>query len=141
MKRYTTNQPATYGLYVSARPLDVQLIGADGETLRGREGASYRRLPMWAVVALGPALGGVFVMAFPLLVIAAVLGTLATLAVRAVTTRHAYVAQSTWQPAVSFFDARAEGPDAAPKAPESADGVADLQAEVARRAEGEKREL
>jgi hypothetical protein len=137
MKRYSNNQPAPYGLYVSARPMDICFVGSEGEEITGREGASYRRLPTWFIALLAPALGGAFVMAFPLLVIATVLGTLAVAAFRALSGSHAYVAQSSWQPAAAYFDGKPTADDATPTA---APELEALEAEVALRADAEKRE-
>ena len=137
MKRYSSNHPAPYGLYVSARPMDIHFVGSDGEDLAGREGASYRRLPTWFIALLAPALGGAFVMAFPLLVIAAVVGTLAVGAVRAFSGRHAYVAHSNWQPAAAYFEGKRGADDSSPTADPELEA---LEAEVALRAAAEKRE-
>ena len=137
MKRTMNHEPATYGLYLSTRPLDLRFVGADGEALDGRDGASYRRIPTWLAVLVGPILGGLFVIAFPLIAIVAFLGTAITAAVRAATHRHAYVARSTWQPAVSFFDAKADDAktDSAPAAE-----LGELHREVSTKADAEKRD-
>ncbi|PKN56910.1 MAG: hypothetical protein CVU56_13795 [Deltaproteobacteria bacterium HGW-Deltaproteobacteria-14] len=76
-------------------------------------------------------------MAFPLLVIATVLGTLAVAAFRALSGSHAYVAQSSWQPAAAYFDGKPTADDATPTA---APELEALEAEVALRADAEKRE-
>jgi len=136
MKRYASHQPATYGLYFSTRPMDLRFVGADGENLDGHEGASYRRVPMWLAVLLGPVLGGIFVIAFPLIVIGALIGTTATAAVRALTHRHAYVARNTWQPAASYFDAKAD--DAKRREDAAAAELSDLEDEVGAKADAEK---
>ena len=135
MKRYSATQPAPYGLYISPRNFDIRFVGADGEPLEGKDGATYRRIPTWLVVVFGPALGGIFVLAFPLLVIAAIVGTLGAAAFKALSRRHGYVARGGWQPAAAYFDkkqeARAEGD--APAAE-----LDDLQAEVTPKADAEK---
>lgn len=136
MKRFETGQRAPYGIYVAPRAMDIRLVGADGEVLEGRRGASYVHLPTWMVVALGPALGGVFVMAFPLLVIAGAITMLGAVVARKVTGRHAYVARGGWAPAAAFF--KGDGTEGA-KA-EAAPELAQLEAEVAARAANEKQD-
>ncbi|TNF35365.1 MAG: hypothetical protein EP329_06280 [Deltaproteobacteria bacterium] len=137
MKRYENGTEAPYGLYLSASPIDVRFVGAEGEALDGREGARYLHLPAWMVVALGPALGGAFVMAFPLLVIAAVLGLALTLTFKGLGTKHSYVARANWQPAAAYFDQGATGDDVDPLWDAE---MAALEREVMARAEIEKRQ-
>ncbi len=81
MRTYRHGETARYGLYLSAWPPDVRFVSADGETLEGVDRASYMRLPTLLVVLLGPVIGGLFVLLFPLVVFAAVaygVGTLVT---------------------------------------------------------------
>ncbi|TNF28484.1 MAG: hypothetical protein EP329_17805 [Deltaproteobacteria bacterium] len=136
MKRYETGETATYGIYIARNMFDVRFVGADGEALEGRKGGSYMRLPTWLVVAVGPALGGMFVMAFPLLVIATIFGTLGVGLFRKLGgQRHAYVARSGWQPAAAYFKHdQTEGGGEGAGDPE----MAQLETEVAERAEAEK---
>ncbi|PKN54520.1 MAG: hypothetical protein CVU56_26115 [Deltaproteobacteria bacterium HGW-Deltaproteobacteria-14] len=137
MKRYNANQPAPYGLYISPRHLDIRFVGADGEPLEGKAGVEYRRIPTWLIVVFGPALGGIFVLAFPLLVLGAVIGTLGAAVVKAFGHRHGYVARSGWQPAAAYFDKK-QGPHAEGEA--RAPELDDLEAEVTPKADAEKRE-
>ena len=140
MKRYTAQQPAPYGLYLSARPLDLRFVGAEDEPLAGRDGASYRRIPTLLVVLLGPALGAAFVLAFPLVLAAVLVGFAVSAISRGVSAhRHAFVARTRWQPAASYFEARTDAPRAPKFHDDDPDGFAALEAEVARRAEIEKR--
>jgi len=136
MKRYETGEAAPYGIYIARNVMDVRFNGADGEALEGRAGGRYLRLPTWLVVAVAPALGGAFVLAFPLLVIAAIVGTLGVGAARKLGgNRHAYVARSGWQPAAAYFKQEQASAGDAGDDPE----LAELEAEVAARAEAEKR--
>lgn len=135
MKRYSAHQPAPYGLYISPRRLDVRFVGADDETLDGREGAVYRRVPSWLAVLLAPALGGVFVLAFPIIVVAAIVGALGGALFKNVGHRHGYVARSGWQPAASYFDKTATPRD---EGEHKDDELTDLDAEVGPKASAEK---
>lgn len=118
MERYTRNQPVKYGVYVASRPPDICMVGEDGERLDGKAGASYLRLPTWSLFALAPALGGLFVFAFPALVVVA-LGYAAVLAVwkpaAKVANEHAYVAQMRWTPEAAYLQ-HDEGQEANPEA-------------------------
>ena len=136
MKRYETGESACYGIYLGQNLLDVRFVGADGETLEGRRGGRYLRLPTWLIVVLGPALGGAFVMAFPLLVIAAVVATLGSVVVRKLAGRHAYVARAGWQPAAAYF----KHDQAEAGAPLDNPELTELAAEVTARAAAEKRQ-
>ena len=140
MQRFANGSQAPYGLYVSTKPFDIRLVNGAGERLQGLQGASYMRLPMWMVVAFGPAFGGAFVLLFPLLVLAsplaALLGRLQTadspsLAVTS--------ARGGFQPAMSYFKGDGEAQDGAQThgaGPASNPEVADLQGEVEARKGG-----
>jgi hypothetical protein len=140
MKRYETGSEAPYGLYISGRPLDIRFVGADGESLEGQPGAKYGRLPMWTVVALGPAMGGFFVVAFPLLVIGALLVALSRAIASKLADQTAWVARGGYQPVAAYFKGDEESTAAAEPtdAVEGASGLEDLEGEVAERAEREK---
>ena len=106
MKFHQTMQPAPYGLYISTRPFDVRFVGADGETLDGLPGASYRRVPTLLALLLAPMLGGAFVIAFPILVIVAAVVGIARVAVREVRKaagEHAWLASPRWEPSTSYL--------------------------------------
>lgn len=134
MKRYETGEPAPYGIYLARNKVDIRFVGADGEGLEGRKGGVYSRLPTWLVVLVGPALGGMFVMAFPLLVIASIIGTLGVALVRKLGGNHAYVARAGWQPAAAYFKKDQAEPGTAEQDP----ALEQLEAEVAVRADAEK---
>lgn len=135
MKRYDANQPAPYGLYLSTRPFDIRFVGAEGEPLEGKDGASYRHVPTWLAVLLAPALGGAFVLAFPIIVLVAIFGAIGGALFKGVGKRHSYVARNGWQPAAAYFDkkdaSRTDGDT-------PADELADLDAEVGPKAAAEK---
>ena len=122
-------------MFVTANPPDVRFVGADGESLEGSEGAKYLHLPMWTVVALGPALGGFFLISFPLLVIGALMVALSRNIAGKLADQHAWVARAGYQPVAAYFT----GTDS-PEASEVDNGLEDLEAEVRERAAREKQE-
>ncbi len=128
MKRYENDSQAPYGMYLSTRPFDVRLVNGHSDRLEGIEGASYRRLPMWLVVALGPILGGAFVLLFPLVVLASPIAALLHRGQASVVEEHAYVARGGFQPAMSYFKGEQATDEPDPQ-------VADLADEVQTRVE------
>ncbi len=123
MKRYENNSQAPYGMYLSTRPFDVRLVNGHSERLEGLEGASYRRLSMWLVVALGPILGGAFVLLFPLIVLASPVAALLHRSQSAVVEEHAYVARGGFQPAMSYFKGEQGADEQDPQVADLADEV------------------
>jgi len=148
MKRHNHNDVVGYGIYCSPRSLDVRFVGADGEALAGKPGAQYIRLPMILALAVGAVLGGAFVMAFPLIVLAAtVYGVSRAVANRVgrAFEKRAYLAMLRWEPVGSYLngsrkrDAEARSDETDGQAPTGAptDDLADLRDEVADRREKE----
>jgi hypothetical protein len=133
MKSYEANKPARYGLYLSTRPMDIRFVGADGEDLDGVSGASYRRMPTWAVIAAGPVLGGAFVLAFPLLVILASIACIARLVatrVKSAAGEHAHLAMPRWEPSTAYLN-KGKGDKAERKG--EGDELIDLEERVAKK--------
>ncbi len=143
MKTYQNGQSAPYGVYVSFAWPDVRFVGADGESIDGVRRGRYRKVPTLLVIAAGPLLGGLFVITFPVLVIAAtlaVLGQALADRVRLAADRHAYVAEGRFEPAVAYLNhAQTERPagDESPTA-ETESGLADLEKAVDERRAEEK---
>lgn len=71
MKTQTAGQPANNGMYISYRDWDLQIVSNDGDTLGGETGHEYRRIPLLMLVLLSPAIGGVYALAFPVVIFAA----------------------------------------------------------------------
>jgi len=141
MKTYETNKPAPYGVYFSMKPIDVRFVGAEGETLEG-PARSYKRLSMIAVALLGPVLGGVFVFAFPALVLLGVLYTVIKGAVAKVRTsadEAAQVASLRWAPGASYLN-KIHDPNAGDAGAPRADELDGLRAEVDARRSTESQE-
>lgn len=128
MKTYKTTQAAPYGLYMSAHPIDVRVVGATGEALEGLPDATYRRIPTPLALSLSPLLGAGFVIAFPVLILAAVATGVLQLLLRPlheVLTDHAWLASPRWQPAASYL---AKGDK--PKAKREPEELAELRKAV-----------
>lgn len=139
MKTWKSGQKVTYGVYVSTKPFDVRFVGADDETLDGRTGAEYRRIPTLLMVAMAPVLGGVFVMAFPAVVVLLAvvgLGRFAWRQVAGVTGDTAHLAVMRWEPSTSYLKNTTETPADAKPAPDAA--LSDLRDEVKARRDDEK---
>lgn len=71
MKTHQAGQPAGSGMYVSFRDWDLQIVSTDGETLQGDTGHAYQRVPLLMLVVLSPLIGGLYAMAFPVVIFAA----------------------------------------------------------------------
>ncbi len=131
MARYENHARAPYGLYVSTRPVDARFVGAEGERLDGIEGATYRRIPTPLAVLLAPVFGGLFVMAFPVVIFAAIFTAIARMVgagAREAATSTARVATARYATAAAFVDGKGED---RPEGTE--EELADLEAEVADR--------
>jgi len=66
-----SGEPAPSGVYVNLRRLDVRIVSGDEPRLTGLPGVDYRRLPLAAVIVLGPVFGGTFAMSLPFIVLLA----------------------------------------------------------------------
>lgn len=66
-----TGQLAPAGVYVSVRHADLQVVSGAERFLRGLPGATYRKLPLIAVVVLGPVVGGIFAISLPFIIFVA----------------------------------------------------------------------
>jgi hypothetical protein len=55
------------GHYIHGKSFEFATVEKDGGTLPGGPEASWVRIPVWLVVAAAPALGGLFVVTFPLI--------------------------------------------------------------------------
>lgn len=127
---YSVNTEAPYGLYLSLSPVDVRFVGSTGEALDGLQGARYVRLPTWLLVATGPLVGAAFVVALPVLIVAAMfLAGVHALSHTDLAQRHAYVARGGFDPSASYFRGASGRPTAIDPA------LADLADEVQARIE------
>ena len=142
MTTYRNGTQAPYGLYLSTRPLDVRFVGADGESLEGREGAEYKRLPGLLLLVAGPVLGGAFVIAFPAVIFAAVaigIYELSARALRSFAHGSAPAVRFRWQPAAAYLSNDARSEDSQAEEPDEDEELKALEDEVeaARNAEND----
>ncbi len=63
--------PVKSGYYLDAKGLKFTRIERDGDALPGGPGARWTRVPVAVVLAAAPVLGGLFVVAFPIIGVAA----------------------------------------------------------------------
>ncbi|OIP29999.1 MAG: hypothetical protein AUK47_26195 [Deltaproteobacteria bacterium CG2_30_63_29] len=136
MKTYQAGQNVPYGVYTSMRPLNLHYM-SDSETLPGT--GEYTRIPTWLMVVASPAIGGLFVMAFPficLVAVAAALGKLAANTVHSMATRNAHLVQMNWEPGAAYLDGK--GQSATPTSDDDDLDLEALKAEVAKKREAER---
>jgi hypothetical protein len=150
MKTYENGQSAPYGTYATAFPPDIRFVGADGETLDALPSAKYVRLPTPLVFAITPIVGGVFVLAFPVMVLVATGMALWMLAsrllsranatvtsrVKETVDRHSYVVRQRWEPVTAYLDGKGDEEEGAGETHSSE--LEDLEAEVTERRQAER---
>ncbi len=66
-KTYAGQTQVRSGYYINARSFELVNIEKDGGTLPGGTDAKYLRIPVIVAMLAAPALGGLFVVAFPLI--------------------------------------------------------------------------
>ena len=119
MKEFKTGDKVPYGIYGSLKSIDLRYVGADDDILDGKKNASYIKIPSLLLVALAPAIGGIFVLGFPLLVI---IGLFAIPIYYG--TKHmadvtkdaaAKVGEVNWEPSAAYMDGRKEKIESAKK--------------------------
>jgi hypothetical protein len=111
MKAYFADESVGYGLYFSG--LDFRFVGSDGEKLEGRPGKTYRKLPMFFTIAMSPILGGVFVMAFPVIVVLMTVYAVFQFFGKKLTkeiARNCHLAVHRWEPTVSYLNHKDQKP-------------------------------
>ena len=137
MKTFRTGQSVAYGVYASLRAFDVRYVGADGEDLDGRAGAEYVRVPTLLMLALAPVAGGLFVIAFPALVLGLVVAAAtkpAWSALASLADKRAHLAVVQWQPTAAYLRPPQDEAQAESVAvPTEAQQLIDLEREVAAR--------
>lgn len=102
MIKFDSGDQVPYGLY-AAPLMDVRFVGADWEILDGKPGKKYVRLPISLMIAASPILGGVFVLAFPLIVVAMVVYSGFSFAVGKIAKTLPQFSVNNWEPAVSYL--------------------------------------
>jgi hypothetical protein len=148
IRTYRAGDQVPWGVYLAVNRLAVRHVSASDEVLSGKAGARFVRVPTWLLVVASPAVGGLYVVLFPLIlagVLVSLLVHLVAVVVRRAFERHGHLAHARWEPAASYLR---------PEAPKSATGrepaqpsaqvvvdeeLRDLEAEVAARRESERR--
>ena len=106
MRTYRANESCQYGLYFSLRGLDMRFVGGDGESLMGKRGVTYYRLPNTLLVLASPLIGGLFVLSFPLIILG-MTSVLATYAlakmVWSFAAPKAYLTSLRWEPTLAYL--------------------------------------
>jgi hypothetical protein len=87
MRTYESGRAVPAGVYYSIRHLDMRVVTDEKGVLAGAEGVEYRRSPLLAIALLAPVLGGVFVMALPLIIFTAFAQAILASVVRVTTHR------------------------------------------------------
>ena len=133
MKTYRAGQKVEYGIYVAPKALDARFVGADGETLNGKAGAEYTHLPSILLVLAAPVMGGVFVLAFPLIIIFSIIGVVGTMMTKAVKSAfesRVHLTQMRWEPAAAYLNKSNRSKKADGKEQKEAKDLDDLKKEV-----------
>ena len=133
MKIYNAGESVPYGVYFSGRPLDIHIVTAEGDALEGKPGVAYRRMPTLIAVAAGPVIGGVFVMAFPVVIFAALVLAVTRMPLgmmQRTASRNAHLAAVRWEPSSAYLNM---GDRRVPLAIEELDELDILAAEVGER--------
>ena len=71
MKKYSPGDEAPVGIYLSIRHVDLRVLNAGEGSLKGKAGARYVRVPLPLLIVMTPVIGGIFSMAFPLVIFGA----------------------------------------------------------------------
>lgn len=80
MTRYYGGQPTKAGFYLNRSTLELEPVAGGGGTLPGDKSVRYVKLPVSAVMMVGPLMGLVYVIFLPLV---GILGIIALIAFRA----------------------------------------------------------
>lgn len=107
MRTYKSGTEVGYGLYAAPKALDVRFVGCDGEILEGKPGASYFRLPIALMILASPVLGGLFVIAFPMLVVLFAAYSVIEFALNKLgvaAKANAHIAVMRWEPNASYLN-------------------------------------
>jgi len=140
MKTYQSGQSVRGGVYVAPRRFDLRVVGADDEPLEGKKDAKYLRIPTLLLIALGPVIGGAYVVAFPFVIMIALAVVLVGGVRRMLSSaaeNQAHLAQVRWQPGAAYLN----GSENAGKASEGEppdDELDDLEKEIRARREEEE---
>lgn len=103
MKRYHGNETAAPGVYFNPREISFELLDEEGR-LPGTTADAYYRVPVVAMLIVGPALGLAYAMFLPLIGFGALAWVGASRAAEAVRVPDlAPVLKPAWRPAMAFL--------------------------------------
>ncbi|MCA9558000.1 MAG: hypothetical protein H6704_15425 [Myxococcales bacterium] len=106
-KRVVAGQePAPAGVYLGLDRLAVRHVGAAGEAIDAPADTRYWRVPTLLLVLLSPLAGGLFVVAFPVFLVVALVGGLARALTRPVVAlwrEHVYLLEARWEPSAAYL--------------------------------------
>ena len=77
MNTYVTGESVGSGLYLSWRQRDLRIVTESEQVLDGEPEGIYKRIPLWMLVVLAPVLGGLYAMAFPVIIFSSLLQVVA----------------------------------------------------------------
>jgi hypothetical protein len=144
-RTYLAGEQVPWGVYVGLNRPVVRHVSGSGEVLTARPGIRFVRVPTWLLLLASPALGGLYVVLFPLILAFAMVSVLVHLVVAAIghaLEKHGHLAQARWQPAASYLDAAAVKQAGTGTATDAVtpidDGLGELEAEVAARRDAER---
>lgn len=106
MKHYRGGESVEPGLYFNIRQLSFKSVEDDHATLPGTPADTYRRVPLLAMLVVGPVLGLVYVVFLPFIGTAMVLWLLGTKAAElaaAAARETVRVLRPGWEPSMAFF--------------------------------------
>lgn len=107
MKTYRNGEKVNYGLYLAPKALDFRFVGADDETLEGKDNVGYIRLPIALMILASPLIGGAFVMFFPILVVLIGMYAVVQFAVSKLSAtlgKNAHLAVMRWEPTAAYLN-------------------------------------
>ncbi|HLE13061.1 MAG: hypothetical protein A2504_07365 [Bdellovibrionales bacterium RIFOXYD12_FULL_39_22] len=142
MKKYQANDVVSYGVYASINALDIKFISADGESLGGKEQASYFKIPTALMVIAAPLIGGAFVLFFPFMIILMVCTVPLYYFIRLITVNAGSASEMvvknvghfTWEPMTAYLNKRKNlGNVPEGKIRKTPEELKDLEKEIAER--------
>jgi len=128
-------EPVREGVYLGVSHLGARYVSAPDEILQGEPGQRFVRVPTALMLLLSPFVGAAYVVAFPFIAAAALVGMLAHAVVdacRNAWTEHAHLADLRWSPAEAYL-APTEDKTPAPQPAALDESLVDLNAEIERR--------
>lgn len=141
MKKVQSGTPVRSGVYVSLWPPDSRFVGMDGDALEGRPGTRYVRVPSFLLLVASPIIGGLFVILFPVMILAALGIALAVLVLRILrpaADSASLLARVGWRPVEASFNGSADAGDPSAEGTQDAE-LKELAEKVEARREEEKR--